>query len=136
MIFEYEYVKKDNIDLLFERNALRLRPKTGHFGYLKNQEEDQVFEAHEIVIHTPAEHHIFDKEYPMEVQILHKTIDGDFKFQAVVSFLYERVPGDVKPIFKAFDLINLPNAQDNVGEVEKDIHPLSFLFDYENQIMN
>jgi carbonic anhydrase len=53
-----------------------------------------------------------------------------------VSLLYERVPGDVKPVFKAFDLINLPNAQDNVSQLQKDIHPLQFLYDYENQVMN
>lgn len=50
----------------------------------------------------------------------------------MLSFLYRRSPGEVKPIFQAFDLINLPNAKENVSSVKRDIHPLQFLFDYDN----
>jgi len=68
----------------------------------------------------------------MEVQVLHKTKEGDFRYQAVLSFLYRRSPGEVKPIFQAFDLINLPNAKENISSVKRDIHPLQFLFDFDN----
>lgn len=42
---------------------------------------------------------------------MHRTKEGDFRYQAVLSFLYEKAPGEVKPIFTAFDLINLPNEK-------------------------
>lgn len=38
-----------------------------------------MFEAYEIIFHTPGEHQIKHKKYAMEVQILHRTVDGDFK---------------------------------------------------------
>ena len=32
----------------------------------------------------------------MEIQLLHNTIQGEFRYQAVLSFLYERAPGEFK----------------------------------------
>lgn len=67
MSFEYEYVEKDNIEFLFDRNILRLRPKKGDFGVMKTLDEEQVFTAYEIQIHTPAEHTTFGRKYDMEI---------------------------------------------------------------------
>lgn len=60
---------------------MRIRTKSGSFGTLKSEddESEQEFEAYEIVIHTPAEHHIMNRESDMEVQVLHRTTAGDFK---------------------------------------------------------
>ena len=45
----------------------------------------------------------------MEVQIVHKAIQGTLRQKAVLSILYETWPGETYPAFEHMDLINLPN---------------------------
>lgn len=75
----------------------------------------------------------------MEVQVLHKTVEGDYKFQAILSFLFKKSPGDVKKVFERFNLFDLPSMDDNVKKEDNPkgpIHPLMFLYDFENQWTN
>lgn len=96
MAFEYRYVEKDDLDFIYERGALRLRAKNEqNFGELKDADSGQIYEAYEIVFHTPGEHKLMHKNSDMEVQILHRTTQGDFKMQAVLSSLYFREPGNI-----------------------------------------
>jgi len=54
--------------MVYFAEALRIRPKNGkNFGYMKTNNTEQVYEAYEIVFHTPGEHHIKNKEFEMEV---------------------------------------------------------------------
>lgn len=45
----------------------------------------------------------------MEVQVIHRAIEGNMKNQAILSFLYRRTPGAIKPVFDCLDILNLPN---------------------------
>ena len=51
-----------------------------------------------------------------------------------MSFLYARGAGEIKKVFEAFDLLNLPNPQENTAVLKKKIHPLDFLFDAQSDI--
>jgi len=54
--------------MVYFANALRIRTINGkNFGYMKTNNTEQVYEAHEIVFHTPGEHKIKHKSYDMEV---------------------------------------------------------------------
>lgn len=57
-----------------------------------------------MVFHTPSDHVVMGKRYPMEIQILHKAIsEGDIGKKAIVSVLVEAVPGVKNPFFDNLD---------------------------------
>jgi len=69
------------------------------------------YNAKEIHFHTPAEHSLNGKSYPMEVQVIFNPAqDGDFKKKAVLSFMVESVPGGSNKLFDQIDFLDLPNA--------------------------
>lgn len=68
-------------------------------------------------MHTPAEHSLGGKTPDMEIQIIHESIEGNFKNQAVVSFLFESTPGKSNEAISEWNLINLPNP--GVPQVEE-----------------
>ena len=73
----------------------------------------------------------------MEVQIIHQATSGEFRYQAILSFLYKASPGDTKEVFKLFDLLNLPNPHSNINAPLKGpIHPFSFIWDQKEDIIN
>ena len=45
----------------------------------------------------------------MEVQVIHRAVDGDVKRQAILAFLFKRTPGECRTIFDTIDILNLPN---------------------------
>jgi len=69
----------------------------------------------------------------LEVQILHRSISGNPKWAANLSFLYKKAPGATKNVFSKVDFMNLPNPKENVGKdvIKEKIHPLNFLFEEE-----
>lgn len=48
-----------------------------------------------------------------------------------MTFLYTEDPGEVRAVFNKIDLINLPNAEINLGEnvMREKLHVMSFLYD-------
>ena len=72
-----------------------------------------VYEAKEILIHTPSEHTINGKYYDMEVQIIHYGVSkGDIDKQVSLSFLFKSKPGVLNKFFEKLDYYNLPNPID------------------------
>jgi carbonic anhydrase len=67
--------------------------------------------AKEIQIHTPAEHTISGEKYDVEVQIIHESMAGTFRNQAVLSILFEEIPGAKNTAIQEWNLVNLPNPQ-------------------------
>jgi len=96
------------------------------------------FVAYEIEIHTPAEHFKSGRTYDMEITVKHKCIDGDFRYQLNLAFLYRKEPGATKPVFQKIDLMNLPNPSSNEGSdiITDKLHPLNFMFDEESDIVS
>lgn len=57
-----------------------------------------------MVFHTPSDHVVMGKRYPMEIQILHKaTSEGDIGKKAIVSVLVEVIPGGKNAFFDNLD---------------------------------
>ena len=92
-------------------NALRvLYPNFGKIVTL----DEAVYQAEEIVFHTPSEHTIEGKRFDMEMQILHYgRSKGDIAKQVVLSFLFKKTVGAFVKFFDVFDWLNLPNASLN-----------------------
>ena len=99
---ENSQVKIKNID-----NSLRIFHK--YFGKIVTL-DGAVYNAEEIVFHTPAEHLINGKRYDMEMQVIHYGITkGDIAKQIVLSFVFERKPGVYNKFIDDIDFFNLPN---------------------------
>jgi len=45
----------------------------------------------------------------MEIQVIHESTGGNMKNQAVLSFIYEDVPGESVTEINNWDLLNLPS---------------------------
>jgi len=74
----------------------------------------------------------------MEVQVLHRTSAGDFKQQAVLSFVYKRIPGEMRTVFNRIKYMDLPNPANNIAAdiMLEDLHVLDFVFDSREAINN
>jgi carbonic anhydrase len=95
-------VKIKNID-----NSLRIFHK--YFGKIVTL-DGAVYNAEEIVFHTPAEHLINGRRYEMEMQVIHYgQTKGDIAKQVVLSFVFERKPGIYNKFIDDIDFFNLPN---------------------------
>ena len=57
MVFNYNSVDVEDMEMFFEAHMIRIRPKNDkNFGQLSFEDSDQIYEANEIVFHTPGEH--------------------------------------------------------------------------------
>jgi hypothetical protein len=52
----------------------------------------------------------------MEIQVVHESVEGDMKKQAILSIIYESSPGDSVDEISNWNLLNLPNIE--VSKVE------------------
>lgn len=104
---------------LADNNSLRIDFKK--FGKVVTP-DGAVFDAEEIVIHTPAEHQINGQKFDMEVQIIHngKSV-GDIGRQVVLCFLFEKRPGVYNKFIDDLDFFNLPNPLSPVVDIVHDI---------------
>jgi carbonic anhydrase len=67
---------------------------------------DVVYSLKQFHFHTPSEHHIQGRSFPMEMHLVHRSADGHF---AVVAVLYEEKPG-AQSIFDRY-LEHLPSEK-------------------------
>ena len=99
---EGDYIKIKNID-----NAIRIFHK--YFGKVVTL-DGAVYNAEEIVFHTPAEPTIDGKKFDMEMQVIHYgQTKGDIAKQIVLCFLFVRKPGIYNKFIDDVDFFNLPN---------------------------
>jgi carbonic anhydrase len=99
---EGEYIKIRNVD-----HALRIFHK--YFGKIVTL-DGAVYNAEEIVFHTPAEHTIDGRKFDMEMQVIHYgQTKGDISKQVMLCFLFERKPGIYNKFLDDVDYFNLPN---------------------------
>lgn len=108
--FEYYTVKRQNVKWVFEDNKLKIKTvhPTIELGRIYDY-EGNIYQAHEIHFHTPSEHRINGKYFDLEIQVIHRTIAGEFKNKAILSLLYKREPGAKLRFFQGVDMVNLPN---------------------------
>ena len=79
-----------------------------------------VYIAQEIVFHTPSEHKIDGKNYPMEMQVIHVgKSKGDITKTLIISFLFEKKSGVYNKFIERLDFFNLPNPWDKFRELSK-----------------
>lgn len=68
MLFEYKTVDKDDLEVIYDVGQIRIRPiNNKSLGQVRSHDGMQVFEAKEIVFHTPGEHTINKKKFDLEV---------------------------------------------------------------------
>jgi len=69
-----------------------------------------VYQAEEIVFHSPSQHTIDGKVYDMEIEIIHygQTV-GDIAKQLSLNFVVTKKPGIYNKFFEAIDVFNLPD---------------------------
>ena len=70
-----------------------------------------VYRAEEITFHTPSNHRIDGKQYPLEISIIHYGISkGDIANQIILNFVFEKAPGINNKFIDDIDFFNLPNS--------------------------
>lgn len=129
--FEYYDVKKEDFKWVFEENKLKIKPtkKDVEIGRIYDYDGKNIYQAHEIHFHTPSEHSIDGKRFDLEIQIIHKTIEGEFKNKAVLSLLYEKEPGARIKFFQGVDMLSLPNplVKTSLDALEQDFNVYDFM---------
>jgi len=81
-----------------------------------------VYNAQRITFHTPSNHHISGKSFPLEVSIIHFGVtQGDIGKQLVLNFLFETVPGVYNSFFEDLDLFSLPDKVQKSRGLQKPI---------------
>lgn len=96
--------------------------KGNGFGRIITQ-DGTIYDASEIVIHTPSEHTINGESFPMEIQVVHKAkTKGDFGKKAILSFLFKAKPGIYNKFFDSVEFFNLPNPHDQWKELNNKLY--------------
>jgi len=96
--FDYSDYPQEKLEMIWETNMLRIKikeefEKEENFGKIKDL-DGTIYAAKEIMIHTPAEHTMAGHKYDMEIQVLHVSIEGNFRNQAILSFLFNTSPAN------------------------------------------
>lgn len=106
------------IDILHEQNTLRILAigddilPTKGFGKIVTR-DGTVYIATDIIFHTPSEHTIEGKRFPLELQILHEAKSkGDYGKKVILSFLFTGKPAVYNKFIDDLDFFNLPNPFD------------------------
>jgi carbonic anhydrase len=116
-----EYVK-----IRYENNAIRIKhPNMGKIVAI----DGGVFQAEEIVFHTPSEHKINGQAFDMEMQIIHYGKSrGDIAKQIILSFLFKAKPGVYNKFIDKLDFFNLPNPLDTYRDITNDFYIPSIFY--------
>jgi carbonic anhydrase len=105
------------LKIKYHENALRIYgPNLGKTVTM----DGGVYIAQEYSFHTPSEHKLNGKRYPLEIQVVHygKTV-GDTAKQLVLSFLFEKKAGYYNRFIDTIDVFNLPNPLDSSRDLSK-----------------
>jgi carbonic anhydrase len=102
--------------------------KNNDFGTIKDV-DGTLYRATEIQIHTPAEHTVHNADYDMEVQVIHESVSGVMRQQAILSVLFATDPGAQNAAIDEWNILNVPNPKNpRVNEFfQKDFNVWNFL---------
>jgi carbonic anhydrase len=112
--------KTQRLRITYEDTKLKI--KDSDFGKVVTL-DGSVFLATEINFHTPSEHKINGKTFPMEMQIIHEgQTKGDIGKQVILSFLFEKKPGAYNKFIDDVDFFNLPNPTNKNRDIVHDLY--------------
>lgn len=111
--------KNEYMKLFLESGAVKIKhPNMGKVVTL----DGVVYQAQEIVFHTPSEHTISGKQFDMEIQIIHYgQTKGDIAKQLIFSILIGKTPGEYNKFFDEIDYFNLPNPANKEVELKNNL---------------
>ncbi len=132
-VFQYDEIPKERVvttseglnktqrlRILYENTTLKI--KESEFGKVVTLDGAE-YTASEIIFHTPSEHTINNKNFPMEMQIIHQgQTQGDIGKQIVLSFLFEKKPGAYNKFIDDIDFFNLPNPTFKSREIDNNLY--------------
>lgn len=88
------------------------------------------YQAQQITFHTPSNHNINGKQYPLEVTITHFGITkGDIGKQLTLSFLFEPTPGVYNKFLDDLDVFNLPDPIQKKRGLQKPLFIPNILYE-------
>lgn len=100
---------KANTSVQIEHYHNALRIFHTNFGRIVTL-DGTIYQAEEIVFHTPSEHTIDGKKFPLEMRVIHRAITkSDFGKKAALSFLFTGKAGVYNKFVDALDFFSLPN---------------------------
>lgn len=112
--------KTQRLRITYEDTVLKI--KDTEFGKIVTL-DGSVFLATEIIFHTPSEHKIGGKTYPMEMQVIHYgQTQGDIAKQVILSFLFESSPGAYNKFIDDVDFFNLPNPSLKARGIDNNLY--------------
>jgi carbonic anhydrase len=124
-----------------DENMLRIK---GDFGSMQHTELEHInfegliltrtvpisYRAQELQFHTPSDHQINRKQYPMEIQIYHEAqTEGQIKKKAIVAFLFEQQAGKRNKFIDELPLMELPTPYNTDKELKKPVNIYDILID-------
>jgi carbonic anhydrase len=93
-------------------------------------QDGTIYQAQEIIFHTPANHKIDGKTFDLEVVIIHTGISkGDIAKQVTLSFLFEAAPGIYNKFFEDLDIFNIPNPYTRKENIIKSLYIPKLMYD-------
>lgn len=88
-----------------------------------------VYRAERVTFHTPSNHKIKGKQFPLEVSVIHYGISkGDIDKQVVLNFLFEKKAGAFNIFIDDIDFLNLPNPISKTESIEKSLYIPKLLY--------
>jgi carbonic anhydrase len=122
--------KNENLKIKFVNGSLKI--SFSNFGKVVTL-DGSVYEAEDIIFHTPSEHTINGKKYPLEIQIIHNgKTKGDIAKQVVLSFLFESKPGVYNKFIDDVDFFNLPNPSNKERDIINSLYIPKILYSSDN----
>jgi len=139
-VFQYDEVtpefkregssKKETIKLQYDDAVLKIQHDS--FGKIVTL-DGSIYNAQEIIFHTPSEHTIKGKRYDMEIQIIHfGETKGDIAKQVILSFLFERKPGVYNKFIDDIDFFNLPSPLGTMRDITHNIFIPKIFYNSDN----
>jgi len=117
-MFDYKRSPKEKTRFVWEEGKVKMK---GVFGTLTDTDMAE-YEAFEIQFHTPAEHTLNGKSFDLELQIHHRPLtEGDFAKKAVLSILFDKVPGASNKFFEKIDITMLPDKFRKERDLDEDV---------------
>lgn len=140
-VFTYKEVSKnDNTtvegvmsagDPVFIRNSdNKIHILDKDFGKVTTM-DGTVYKAQEISFHTPSNHRINGKQFPLEISIIHYGVTkGDIGKQLILSFVFDAAPGIYNSFLEDLDVFNLPDPVEGKKPIGKTLYIPKILYEY------
>eukprot|EP00340_Litonotus_pictus_P006426 CAMPEP_0170521004 /NCGR_PEP_ID=MMETSP0209-20121228/6342_1 /TAXON_ID=665100 ORGANISM="Litonotus pictus, Strain P1" /NCGR_SAMPLE_ID=MMETSP0209 /ASSEMBLY_ACC=CAM_ASM_000301 /LENGTH=311 /DNA_ID=CAMNT_0010807641 /DNA_START=886 /DNA_END=1817 /DNA_ORIENTATION=- len=126
--------KGERLKVKYEDNSLKI--KHPNMGRLVTP-DGSIFQAKQIVFHSPSEHMINGKRQDLEMQVIHYGISkGDVHKKVVLSILFTSSPGSLNKFFDKINVYDLPNPLDKTREIDTSIFIPYVFFKADEEDMN